>query len=328
MSNIKHSVEELIGNTPLLELDNYEKTFGIDARILVKVESLNPYGSLKDRIAVAMIDALEKNTDIKPGDYIVEASSGNTAIALAAIARKRGYKSLFIVEQMTDERYKLLEAYDAEIVEVADDPEMIQGMMNLNEDYMFHDFLNDYYGKKSKESDVNYFPVSQWANKANPQIQYETTGQEIIRDTDGKVDVFVSGIGSGGSIRGISDALREVNPDLEVVVFDSIPEEPDSLIGVHKVEGANPALFPLHVSEKPGLYNSVFPVTKEQAYQTANDVGKTEGIMFGVTTGAAVYLAAQLARKPEYAGKTILTIAYDDVTKYLTTDLIASQYRR
>lgn len=320
-------MEELVGNTPLLELDAFERKFGLKARLLVKVESMNPFGSLKDRIAVSMLDALERDTDIKPGDYVVEASSGNTAIALAALCLKRGYKFLAIVEQMTPERIGLLEAYGAELVDASKDPELLNGMMNLTKSYKFHDFLRDYYGKKSKESSVKYFPLSQWANKANPQIQYETTAPEILRDAGGKIDVFVAGIGSGGSIRGIGDALREANPELEIVVFDSTEAEPNSLIGVHKVIGAPPAIFPVHVAEKPGVYDKVEVVTKEEAYQAANDVAKTEGILFGISTGAAVHLARELAQKPEYEGKTILTIAYDDVTKYLSTELVSPKYR-
>ncbi len=326
MANIKHSVEELIGNTPILELDNYEKAKDLKARILLKVESVNILGSLKDRIAVSMIDALERDTDIRPGDYLVEASSGNTVIALAAIGRKRGYKVLAIVEQATKERLDLLHAYGAETLDVADSPEILAGFGKLNENYRFDDFLNDYFSEKGKKEGRRYFVTAQWANKANREIQYGTTGQEIIRDTDGRVDVFIGGIGSGGSLRGVGDALREVNPKLEIIAIDSIPEEPDSLIGIHKIVGNPDFMLPLHITEIEKPYDRVISVTKEDAYRAANAVAKYEGIFFGVTTGAAVHIATQLAGQPEYKGKTILAIAYDDVMKYLSTGLIDPQF--
>lgn len=326
MANIKHSVEELIGNTPILELDNYEKAKDLKARILLKVESVNILGSLKDRIAVSMIDALERDTDIRPGDYLVEASSGNTVIALAAIGRKRGYKVLAIVEQATKERLDLLHAYGAETLDVADSPEILAGFGKLNENYRFDDFLNDYFAEKGRKEGRRYFVTAQWANKANREIQYSATGQEIIRDTDGRVDVFIGGIGSGGSLRGVGDALKEVNPNLEIIAIDSIPEEPDSLIGIHKVAGNPVYMLPLHITEIEKPYDRLISVTKEDAYRAANAVAKYEGIFFGITTGAAVHIATQLAGQPEYKGKTILAIAYDDVMKYLSTGLVDPQF--
>lgn len=326
MSNIKHSVEELIGHTPIMELDNYEKVKNLNARILLKVESVNILGSMKDRIAVSMIDALERETDIRPGDYLVEASSGNTVIALAAIGRKRGYKVLAIVEQATQERLDLLHAYGAETIDVTESPEIAAGFGKLNANYKFHDFLNDYFTEKGKKEGRRYFVTAQWANKANREIQYSTTGQEIVADTDGKVDVFIGGIGSGGSLRGVGDALREANPNLEIVAIDSIPEEPDSLIGIHKVVGNPDFMLPLHVTEIEKPYDKIIPVTKEDAYRAANAVAKYEGIFFGITTGAAVHIATQLAAQPEYEGKTIVAIAYDDVMKYLSTGITDPQF--
>lgn len=326
MSNIKHSVEELIGNTPLLELDNYEKVKGLKAKILLKVESVNILGSLKDRIAVSMIDALERETDIKPGDYLVEASSGNTVIALAAIGRKRGYKVLAIVEQATQERLDLLHAYGAETVDVADCPQILAGFSKLNDNYKFHDFLNEYFEQKGREEGRKYFVTAQWANKANREVQYHTTGKEIVNDTDGKVDVFIGGVGSGGSLRGVGDALREVNPNLEIIAIDSVPEEPDSLVGIHKIVGNPGFMLPLHITEIEKPYDRVVTVTKEEAYRASNAIAKYEGIFFGITTGAAVHIATQLARQPEYEGKTIVAIAYDDVLKYLSTGLVDPAY--
>lgn len=327
MSNIKKSVEELIGNTPILELVNYEKKNELKARILLKVESVNALGSLKDRIAVAMLDWYEKETDIKPGDTIVESSSGNTAIAMAAIARKRGYRFLNVAADQTEERTALLRAYGAEILFLADNPDIAAGFAILNENYKFHDFLRDYFNKKSEKDGRRYFVNPQWMNIANRQVQHDVTGQEIIRDTDGDVDVFIGGIGSGGSLRGIGDALRETNPNLEVIAFDSVAEEPDSLIGVHHIDGMPAFMLPDHIttSEKP--YDRTIVVTKEEAYKASNEVAKAEGIFFGVSTGAAVHIATKLAKQPEYEGKTIVAIAYDDVLKYLSTDLINPIYQ-
>lgn len=326
MSNIRHSVEELIGHTPLLELDNYEKAYNLNAHILLKVESVNVLGSLKDRIAVAMLDALERDTDIKPGDTIVESSSGNTVIALAAIARKRGYKVIAITDQLTIERANLLKAYGAQVIDIADEPELLAGFGQLNNDYKFEHFLRDYYTKKGEQDGNRYFVTAQWANKANREVQYNTTGQEIIADTDGQVDVFIGGIGSGGSLRGIGDALREVNPKVEIVCFDSTPEEPDSLIGTHKVAGNPEFMLPLHITEIEKPYDQLIEVKKEDAYRASNAVAKYDGVFFGVSTGAAVHLATELAKKPEYAGKTIVAIAYDDVLKYLSTDLVKEEF--
>ena len=326
MANIKTSVEQLIGNTPLLELVNYEKKYDLKARILLKVESVNILGSLKDRIAVAMIDALERDTDIKKGDYIVESSSGNTAIALAAIARKRGYKFLTVVAGMTKERYDLLRAYGAEILDLADNPDLAADFANIAEDYRLHDLLRAYFKKRGDGDGNKYYLLAQWANEANRNIQYSTTGQEIIRDTDGKVDVFVAGAGSGGSISGISKALREVNPDLEVVLFDPPADDPDSLDGVHHVTDM-PYYFLPTFFDGVKFYDKYETVTKEDAYRASNKVAIAEGAFFGVSTGAAVHLATQLAKKPEYEGKTIVAIAYDDVLKYLSTDLINPKYQ-
>lgn len=327
MSNIKTSVEELIGNTPLLELVNYEKKNDLKARILLKIESVNALGSLKDRIAVAMIDAYERDTDIKPGDTIVESSSGNTAIALAAIARKRGYRFLNVTGELTEERDKLLRAYGAELIYVSETPEIAAGFSLLNENYKFQDFLRDYFEKKSKEDGRRYFINPQWVNKANREIQYSTTGQEIIKDTDGNVDVFIGGIGSGGSLRGIGDALREINPNIEIVAFDSVPEEPDSLIGVHNIACNPNFMLPAHITEIDKPYDRSIVVKKEEAYKASNEVAKSEGIFFGVSTGAAVHIATQLAKQPEYEDKTIVAIAYDDVLKYLSTELVNPIYQ-
>lgn len=321
MSNIKYSVEELIGNTPLFEPVAYEKAKGLKARILLKVESVNPLGSLKDRIAVAMLDNLEANTDIKPGDYVVEVSSGNTVIALAALARKRGYKVLALMSQITEERTKLLTAYGAQVVDMSKLPQYTDRSSALNDKIGQKELVEAFLAQQSKIDGNRYFLTAQWTNVANREIQYSTTGQEILRDVDGKIDVLVAGIGSGGSIRGVGDALREANPDLEIIAFDSTLEEPDSIVGVHNIAGRPDFMLPTHVTEKH-VYDRTVVVTKEDAYRAANTLAKEEGLFFGISTGAALAVATQLAKQPEYEGKTIVMFAYDDVLKYLSTDLV------
>lgn len=327
MSNIKHSIEEIIGHTPILELDGLEKKEKLDAHILVKLESVNPLGSLKDRIAAAMIDALERDTDIKPGDTIVEFSSGNTAIALAAIAAKRGYKMLAYVVQATEERIKLLQAYGAVTQRMEEaDPELLQGMAELPEDGDSAAFIVEYYKEKSKREGVRYFPTVQSANEANREVQYRTTGQEILEDVD-QADVLIAGAGSGGSITGVSQALREKFPNLEVIAFEPVADDLDSLVGVHSIRRTPKNSFPqiiLRADRVP--YDRVIEVNKEDAYRTSNEVAKTDGIFLGISSGAAIYLAKELAKRPEYKGKTFVTFGYDDVLKYLSTPLVDKKY--
>lgn len=328
MANIKHSIEELIGNTPLLELDNYERKFGLKARILLKVESVNILGSLKDRIAVAMIDALEAETDIKPGDTIVENSSGNTAIALAAVARKRGYRFVDLITEQTPERTKLLLAYGAELEELYKIPEIAEKLPELSDDYRLEQLIDDYFEERGKREGRRYFFTKQWANPANKKVQREVTAQEILRDTDGNVDVFIGGIGSGGSFCGITEGLRAANPNLEAIAFDSTPEEPDSIVGVHNIATTPKHSFSIFTQQGTKTYDRTIVVTKEQAYRASNEVGKAEGIIFGISTGAALHIATELAKLPEYEGKTIVAIAYDDVMKYLSTELVSEEYRK
>ena len=227
MSNIKHAIEEVVGHTPILELDVLEKKEQLEAHILVKLESVNPLGSLKDRIAVAMIDALERDTDIKPGDTIVEFSSGNTAIGLAAIAAKRGYKMIAYMVQATVERIKLLEAYGATVRDMLEDAEVMEVMGALPEDGDSAQALVELFKERSKKEGINYFLTVQSSNEANREVQYRTTGQEIIEDVD-QVDVLIAGVGSGGSITGVSEALREKFPNLEVVAFEPTDDDTES----------------------------------------------------------------------------------------------------
>lgn len=326
MSNIKHSVEEVIGHTPILELDGLEKKENLDAHILVKLESMNPLGSLKDRIAVAMINALERDTDIKPGDTIVEFSSGNTVIGMAAIAAKRGYKLIAYVVQATVERVRLLEAYGAIVREMTDDEEITEAFSKLPEDGDSAQMLVDIFKKRSEKEGINYYLTVQSANEANRDIQYSTTGQEIIADVD-HVDVLIAGVGSGGSITGVSEALREKFPDLEVVAFEPTDDDIDSLVGVHSISMTPKHSFPKIILRRERTpYDKVIKVNKEDAYRMSNKVARTDGIFLGITAGAAMYLAAELAKQPEYKGKTFVMFGYDDVLKYLSTPLVDKKY--
>ena len=327
MNHIKHSIEEVIGHTPILELDGLEKQENIDAHILVKLESLNPFGSLKDRIAMAMIDALERDTDIRPGDTIVEFSSGNTVIGLAAIALKRGYKMIAYMVQATEERIKLLEAYGATVRDMTQDEGVMEVMSSLPEDGDSAQALVELFQKRSAEEGVRYFLTVQSANEANRDIQYHTTGQEIIEDVD-HVDVLIAGVGSGGSITGVSEALREKFPDLEVIAFEPTDDDIESLVGVHSISMTPRHSFPQIILRRDRTpYDRIIKVDKEDAYRMSNKVARTDGIFLGITAGAAMHLAAELSKKPEYMGKTFVTFGYDDVLKYLSSPLADKKYK-
>lgn len=327
MSHILHRIEDAIGHTPLLELDGLEKHDNLDAHILVKLESVNPFGSLKDRIAMAMIDDLEQNTDIQPGDTLVEFSSGNTAIALAAIAAKRGYKMLCYIMQSTPERVRLLEAYGAEVHEMADmDPAFLQTMMAMGDEGDSTELVSQYFAELGKKDGKRYFPTNQASNDANRRIQYSTTGQEIIEDA-GHVDVFLGGIGSGGSITGISQALHEKFPDVETIAFEPTDDDPEGLNGIHSIHLTPKSQFSqLVLRSKECPYSRIEQVSPEEAYRAANKVARTDGIFLGVTSGAAIALAERLARQPDYQGKTIVTLGYDDVMKYLSSPEVDPKY--
>ncbi|MDY5576661.1 MAG: cysteine synthase family protein [Lachnospiraceae bacterium] len=326
MSNVKHAIEEVVGHTPILELDGLEKKEQLDAHILVKLESVNPLGSLKDRIAVAMIDALERDTDIKPGDTIVEFSSGNTAIGLAAIAAKRGYKMIAYMVQVTSERVKLLEAYGATVRDMQSDADVMEVMSTLPEDGDSAQALVELFKQRSKEEGINYYLTVQSANEANREVQYRTTGQEIIADVD-HVDVLIAGVGSGGSITGVSDALREKFPNLEVVAFEPTDDDTESLVGVHSISQTPKNSFPQIILRKEKVpYDRIVKVHKEDAYRMSNKVARTDGIFLGITAGAAMHVAAELAKTDEYKGKTFVMFGYDDVLKYLSSELVDKKY--
>lgn len=326
MSNIKHAIEEVVGHTPILELDGLEKKEQLEAHILVKLESVNPLGSLKDRIAVAMIDALERDTDIKPGDTIVEFSSGNTAIGLAAIAAKRGYKMIAYMVQATVERIKLLEAYGATVRDMLEDAEVMEVMRALPEDGDSAQALVELFKERSKKEGINYFLTVQSANEANREVQYRTTGQEIIEDVD-QVDVLIAGVGSGGSITGVSEAIREKFPNLEVVAFEPTDDDTESLVGVHSISLTPKNTFPQIILRKEKVpYDRIVKVHKEDAYRMANKVARTDGIFLGITAGAAMHVAAELAKTDDYKGKTFVLFGYDDVLKYLSSELVDPKY--
>ena len=324
MNKIYKSVEEVIGHTPLMELCNYEKSNNVNAHILLKMENANPLGSLKDRVALAMILDLEEKGRLKPGDCLVEASSGNTGIALAALARKRGYKCRIYLEQVTEERIKLLEAYGAECIESDKDPKFQKAIEKVSPECSVADAVSEMLAEEEKRTGVHFEFTVQWDNESNYKMHYNTTAPEIWEAADGNVDAFVGGIGSGGSLRGLSDYFKERNADFKVIAFDQPDDDLAALTGVHRIVGTPEFMRPKNISTQP--FDEAISVTRKQAIMTANMVAKYEGVLFGVSTGAGIYLATELAKRPEYAGKTIVVFAYDDAMKYLSTDLVDKDY--
>ncbi len=307
MSKVYQSLTDLIGNTPLLELVNYEKKQDLQARILVKLEYFNPAGSAKDRIAKAIIDDAEKSGKLQSGGTIIEPTSGNTGIGLCAVAAIRGYKIIITMpETMSVERRKLMKAYGAELV-------LTDGAKGMSGAIEKADAL-------AKEI-PNSFIAGQFVNPANPKAHYETTGPEIYRDTDGKVDIFVAGVGTGGTLSGTGKYLKEQNPDIQVVAVE--PETSPVLSkgqgGAHKIQGIGAGFVPDTLDTE--IYDEVIAVPNEEAFRYSRAVTHTDGLLVGISSGAAIYAAAELARRPENAGKNIVAILPDTGERYLSTAL-------
>jgi cysteine synthase A len=307
MSKIANSLTELIGKTPLLRLNRYAKKLNLEAAIIGKLEYCNPAGSIKDRIALAMIDEAEKNGSLKPDSVIIEPTSGNTGIGLASVAAARGYRVVLTMpETMSMERRKLLAAYGAELVLT----EVAQGMK----------------GAIARAEELaavtpHSFVPGQFANPANPQIHRETTGPEIWEDTEGKVDIFVSGIGTGGTITGAGEYLKSKNPALQVVAVEPIdsPVLSEGKSGPHKIQGIGAGFVPEVLDT--GIYDEIIAVKTEDAFQTGQNLARIEGLLVGISSGAALWAAAQLAARPENKGKTIVVILPDSGERYLSTPL-------
>ena len=309
MANIYTSADQLIGKTPLLELTNIEKKYGLKAKILAKLEYFNPAGSVKDRIAKAMIDAAEKSGQLKPDSVIIEPTSGNTGIGLASVAAARGYRIIIVMpETMSVERRQLMKAYGAELV-------LTEGAKGMKGAIAKADEL-------AKEI-PNAFVTGQFVNPANPQAHFETTGPEIWEDTDGKVDYFVAGVGTGGTITGTGKFLKSKNPDVKVVAVEPATSAVLStgVAGPHKIQGIGAGFVPDVLDTK--VYDEIIPVSNEDAFATGKAVGKNEGVLVGISSGAATWAAIELAKRPENEGKTIVVLLPDTGDRYLSTPLFA-----
>ena len=309
MANIYTSADQLIGKTPLLELTNIEKKFGLKAKILAKLEYLNPAGYVKDRIAKAMIDAAEASGQLKPDSVIIEPTSGNTGIGLASVAAARGYRIIIVMpETMSVERRQLMKAYGAELV-------LTEGAKGMKGAIARADEL-------AREI-PNAFVTGQFVNPANPKAHFETTGPEIWEDTDGRVDYFVAGVGTGGTITGTGRFLKSKNPDVRVVAVEPASSAVLStgVAGAHKIQGIGAGFVPEVLDTK--IYDEIIPVSNDDAFATGKEVGKNEGVLVGISSGAALWAAIELAKRPENEGKTIVVLLPDTGDRYLSTPLFA-----
>lgn len=309
MSNIYTSADQMIGKTPLLELTHLEKSENLQTRIIAKLEYFNPAGSVKDRIAKAMIDAAEAKGLLKEGSVIIEPTSGNTGIGLASVAAARGYRLIIVMpETMSAERRQLIKAYGAELV-------LTEGAKGMKGAIAKADEL-------AREIPNSFIP-GQFVNPANPAIHHATTGPEIWQDTDGKVDIFVSGVGTGGTLTGVGAFLKGKNPKIKVVAVEPAgsPVLSKGVSGAHKIQGIGAGFIPEVLDT--GVYDEIIPVENEDAFATGRRIGKAEGVLVGISSGAAVWAALQLAKRPENAGKTIVALLPDTGDRYLSTPLFA-----
>ena len=307
MSKIYTSADQLIGHTPLLELTHLEKAEGLKAKILAKLEYFNPAGSAKDRVAKAMIDDAEAKGLLKEGSVIIEPTSGNTGIGLAAVAAARGYRTIIVMpDTMSVERRQLLKAYGAELV-------LTEGAKGMSGAIAKAEQL-------AKEIPGG-FVAGQFVNPANPEAHRQTTGPEIWEDTDGKVDIFVAGVGTGGTITGVGQYLKSKNPNVKIVAVEPAgsPVLSGGKPGPHKVQGIGAGFVPQVLNTS--VYDEIIPVENEDAFQTGRRIGSTEGVLVGISSGAAAWAALQLAKRPENEGKTIVALLPDTGDRYLSTEL-------
>ena len=306
---IYQNATELIGKTPLLELTHIEKSLGLKARILAKLEYFNPAGSVKDRIAKAMIEEAEKSGKLKPDSVIIEPTSGNTGIGLASVATARGYRVILTMpETMSVERRQLMKAYGAELV-LTEGTKGMKGAIAKAEEL-------------AKEIPNSFIP-GQFVNPANPGAHRETTGPEIYEDTDGEVDIFVAGVGTGGTVTGVGEYLKSKKPDVKVVAVEPATSAVLStgVAGSHKIQGIGAGFVPDVLNTK--IYDEIITVQNEDAFATGKLIGKSEGILVGISSGAATYAAIELAKRPENEGKTIVVLLPDTGDRYLSTQLFA-----
>lgn len=306
---VYRKITDLIGGTPLLELTNYEKANELNAKIYAKLEYFNPVGSVKDRIAKAMLDDAEEKGLLKPGAVIIEPTSGNTGIGLASVAASRGYKVILTMpETMSVERRNLLKAYGAELVLT----EGAKGMPGAIAK-----------AKELAEQTPNSYIPSQFTNPANPAVHLKTTGPEIWADTDGKVDIFVAGVGTGGTLSGVGAYLKSQNPNVKVVAVEpaTSPVLSGGKAGPHKIQGIGAGFVPDTLNTD--IYDEILPVQNEDAFATGRALARSEGVLVGISSGAAVFAAAQLAKRPENAGKVIVALLPDTGERYLSTPMFA-----
>ena len=309
MSKIYTSADQLIGHTPLLELTHIENAENLEAKILAKLEYFNPAGSVKDRIARAMIDDAEATGKLKPGSVIIEPTSGNTGIGLAAVAAARGYRIIIVMpDTMSVERRQLMKAYGAELV-------LSEGAKGMKGAIAKADEL--------AASIPGSFIPGQFVNPANPKAHFETTGPEIYADTDGKVDIFVAGVGTGGTITGVGEYLKSKKPEVKVVAVEpaTSPVLSKGTAGAHKIQGIGAGFVPKVLDT--GVYDEIIPVANEDAFAVGKQIGKAEGVLVGISSGAAAWAAIELAKRPENEGKTIVVLLPDTGDRYLSTPLFA-----
>lgn len=309
MSNIYTSADQLVGKTPLLELTNIEKELELKAKVLAKLEYFNPAGSVKDRIAKAMIDDAEASGKLKEGSVIIEPTSGNTGIGLASVAAARGYRIIIVMpETMSIERRQLMKAYGAELV-LSEGAKGMKGAIAK--------------AQELADSIENSFIPSQFTNPSNPKAHYLTTGPEIYGDTDGKVDIFVAGVGTGGTLTGVGKYLKEKNPDVKIVAVEpqSSAVLSTGVAGPHKIQGIGAGFVPEVLDTD--IYDEIFPVSNEDAFAFGKLIGRKEGVLVGISSGAAAFAAAELAKRPENAGKNIVVLLPDTGDRYLSTPLFA-----
>lgn len=309
MSAVYTSADQLIGKTPLLELTHIEKKLGLNARILAKLEYFNPAGSVKDRIAKAMIDDAEEKGLLKPGSVIIEPTSGNTGIGLASVAAARGYRLVIVMpETMSVERRQIMKAYGAELV-LTDGSKGMKGAIEKADEL-------------AKEIPNSFIP-GQFVNPANPKAHFEHTGPEIFEDTDGEVDIFVAGVGTGGTVTGVGQYLKSRKPEVRVVAVEPASSAVLStgVAGPHKIQGIGAGFVPKVLDTK--VYDEIITVSNEDAFSTGKLIGKSEGVLVGISSGAAVHAAVELAGRQENAGKTIVVLLPDTGDRYLSTSLFA-----
>ena len=307
MSKIYTSADQLIGKTPLLELTHIEKKYGLKAKVLAKIEYFNPAGSVKDRVAKKMLDDAEAAGKLTPESVIIEPTSGNTGIGLASVAAARGYRIIIVMpETMSVERRQLMKAYGAELV-LTDGTKGMKGAIEKADEL-------------AKEIPNSFIP-GQFVNPSNPKAHYETTGPEIFEDTDGEVDIFVAGVGTGGTVTGVGEYLKEKKPSVKIVAVEpeSSPVLSKGVAGAHKIQGIGAGFVPEVLDTK--VYDEIIPVSNEAAFETGRLIGRSEGVLVGISSGAAAYAAVELAKRPENAGKTIVVLLPDTGDRYLSTPL-------